>query len=130
MPQFTPLPNFILLYVDSPKASAAFYADLLGLTPVETSPTFALFVLPGGLKLGLWSRYTVEPATAPIGNPLGGGGEVVFTVKDAGEVTRTYDDWGAKGLRIMQTPREMDFGHTFVALDPDGHRLRVYAPAD
>jgi len=24
----------------------------------------------------------------------------------------------------------MDFGHTFVALDPDGHRLRVMVPAD
>ena len=23
----------------------------------------------------------------------------------------------------------MDFGRTFVALDPDGHRLRVFAPA-
>jgi hypothetical protein len=22
----------------------------------------------------------------------------------------------------------MDFGFTFVALDPDGHRLRVFAP--
>jgi len=24
----------------------------------------------------------------------------------------------------------MDFGHTFVALDPDGHRLRVMVPAE
>jgi hypothetical protein len=24
----------------------------------------------------------------------------------------------------------MDFGRTFVALDPDGHRLRVFAPAE
>jgi len=23
----------------------------------------------------------------------------------------------------------MDFGFTFVALDPDGHRLRVFAPS-
>ena len=22
----------------------------------------------------------------------------------------------------------MDFGHTFVAADPDGHRLRVFVP--
>jgi hypothetical protein len=26
-------------------------------------------------------------------------------------------------------PTKMDFGTTFVALDPDGHRLRVFAPA-
>ena len=25
-------------------------------------------------------------------------------------------------------PTAMDFGFTFVALDPDGHRLRVFAP--
>jgi hypothetical protein len=28
---------------------------------------------------------------------------------------------------MAQTPTEMDFGTTFVALDPDGHRLRVFA---
>ena len=34
----------------------------------------------------------------------------------------------ASGLPIVQKPTAMDFGHTFVALDPDGHRLRVFAP--
>ena len=37
--------------------------------------------------------------------------------------------WVAKGLAVIQTPTDMDFGHTFVALDPDGHRLRVFAPS-
>jgi hypothetical protein len=42
--------NFLLLYVDSPKVSGAFHADLLGLTPVETTPTFDLFAItPGAL---------------------------------------------------------------------------------
>jgi hypothetical protein len=31
-------------------------------------------------------------------------------------------------LKIAQAPTAMDFGMTFVALDPDGHRLRVFAP--
>ena len=30
------------------------------------------------------------------------------------------------GLKILQTPTDLDFGRTFVALDPDNHRLRVY----
>lgn len=34
-----------------------------------------------------------------------------------------------RGLSIAQAPVAMDFGMTFVALDPDGHRLRVFAPA-
>ncbi len=53
-------PNFFILYVNDPLASAAFYAQLLG-----------------------------RPA--------------------------------------IETPTQMDFGYTFVATDPDAHRLRVFA---
>lgn len=60
-------PNFVILYVDSPEKSGAFYASLLGRQPVEASPTFAMFVLDNGFKLGLWSRHTVEPAAAAAG---------------------------------------------------------------
>ncbi len=35
-----------------------------------------------------------------------------------------------RGLTIAQAPSDMDFGRTFVALDPDGHRLRVYWLSD
>ncbi|WP_042700042.1 VOC family protein [Azospirillum sp. B506] len=115
--------DFVLLYVDSPAASAAFYADLLGREPVEASPTFALFKAGNGLMLGLWSRHTVEPAaTVP------GGGEVAFTVADEAVVRDMHADWSGRGLTILQPPTAMDFGHTFVAQDPDGHRLRVFAP--
>jgi len=31
-------------------------------------------------------------------------------------------------LDIIQEPVQMDFGYTFVATDPDGHRLRVFVP--
>ena len=114
--------SFVLLYVDNPPASADFYADLLGTPPVEKSPTFAMLPLGAETMLGLWSRHTVEPAaSAP------GGSEVAFTVADAAEVERTHADWKRRGLPIAQAPTAMDFGHTFVALDPDGHRLRVLA---
>lgn len=115
--------DFVLLYVDNPAASAAFYADLLGRKPVEASPTFAMFKAGNGLMLGLWSRHSVEPAaTAP------GGGEIAFTVADEAVVRDLHADWSARGLTILQPPTAMDFGHTFVAQDPDGHRLRVFAP--
>lgn len=117
-------PNFMLLYVDSPEASGAFYAGLLGRRPVESSPTFVLFALESGLMLGLWSRHTVSPpATA-----AGGGAELAFAVEDAGAVDRTFADWRSRGPRIAQEPVDLDLGRTFVALDPDGHRLRVFAP--
>ena len=121
-----PIPNFIILYVDNPPASADFYAGLLGQQPVETSPTFALFALASGLMLGLWSRHTVEPAATAAG----GGAEVAFTVDHAGTVDAVHGDWLSRGLKVLQPPVDLDFGRTFVALDPDGHRLRVFAPAE
>lgn len=116
--------DFILLYVDSPAASARFYADLIGSAPLEESPTFAMFALPSGIMLGLWSRHTVEPAATASA----GGAEIAMTVADGAAVDALHLDWQARGLAILQAPTDLDFGRTFVALDPDGHRLRVFAP--
>ena len=116
-------PNFVILYVKSPTDSVAFYADLLGKAPVETSPTFAMFALDSGTMLGLWAAHTVEPvASAP------GGAEIAFAVDAVETVKSMHATWSAKGLKIVQSPTGMDGGFTFVALDPDGHRLRVFAP--
>ena len=120
MPNF----SFVLLYVENPPASAGFYADLLGRPVIETSPTFAMLPLRDGVMLGLWSRQTVDPAATS----QAGAGEVAFTVADAAAVEATFADWKRRGLTIIQQPRRLDFGHTFVAVDPDGHRLRVFAP--
>jgi catechol 2,3-dioxygenase-like lactoylglutathione lyase family enzyme len=119
-----PDPSFILLYVESATASAAFYGDLLGRPPVESSPGFAMFALASGVKFGLWTRRTVEPAATGAG-----GGEIAFAVADADTLQALHTDWVRRGLPIVQPPTDMDFGRTFVALDPDGHRLRVFVPA-
>ncbi|EHK63706.1 VOC family protein [Achromobacter arsenitoxydans] len=116
--------NFVIFYVEKPEASAAFYSALLQRPPLENSPTFAMFRLDSGLMLGLWSRYTVEPAAAG----RGGATELAFTVADADAVNQRHVDWSLRGLPILQAPTDMDFGRTFVALDPDGHRLRVFSP--
>ena len=116
-------PNFVLLHVTSPAASAAFYADLLGKPAVEASPTFAMFALDSGVMLGLWAAHTVQPAATP---PCGS--ELAFAVDGTERVQALHATWRAKGLPIAQQPTAMDFGDTFVALDPDGHRLRVFAP--
>lgn len=115
-------PNFIILYVDRPEASGAFYTKLLGRQPVETSLTFVMFVLDNGFKLGLWSRHTAQPAATSSG----GGAELVLAVETPGAVDATHAEWAGRGLNILQAPADMDFGRTFVALDPDNHRLRVY----
>jgi catechol 2,3-dioxygenase-like lactoylglutathione lyase family enzyme len=117
--------NFVLLYVASPAVSAGFYADLLGRPPVESSPTFAMFAMQSSVTLGLWARDAVAPKPAAET----GGSEICFTVLDDKTVDQTHTDWRKRGLTIAQAPTAMDFGRTFVALDPDGHRLRVFAPA-
>ncbi|MHB8387797.1 VOC family protein [Metallibacterium sp.] len=116
--------NFFILYVESAAASAAFYADLLGHAPVQASPNFALLALQSGVKLGLRSRREVEPAATVTG----GGTELAFAVDSDATVTSMHAEWARRGLPILQAPVRMDFGYTFVASDPDGHRLRVFAP--
>lgn len=118
-------PNFIILYVNNPLESADFYSKLLGKAPLDASPTFALFDLEH-FKFGLWSKHTVEPAALCTG----GGTEVAFAVATMDEVTASYTDFCQRGLPILQEPTQMDFGYTFVALDPDGHRLRIFAATE
>lgn len=36
--------------------------------------------------------------------------------------------WRERGIAILQEPTALDFGRTFTARDPDGHRLRVFHP--
>ena len=104
-------------------ASAAFYEKLLKTAPVDAAPTFCMFALESGVMLGLWARDGVAPAaTAP------GGSELAFTVQDAAAVDSAHALWHASGIKILQLPVKLDFGYTFTAADPDGHRLRVFAP--
>lgn len=115
--------NYILLAVADPAASERFYSNLLGVEPVQNSPTFVLYVLPNGMKLGLWIKEEIEPKPLPVG-----GVEVTFSEDDEAAVRATYADWSGKA-KVLQEPVAMDFGFTFVVEDPDGHRIRVFARA-
>lgn len=117
-------PDLIILYVDNLPASESFYTNLLGMPPAESSPVFAMFVLANGLKLGLWARHMVEPAVTAAA----GGGELCIMVDGSAAADALHADWLGRGLKIAQPPTGKEFGYTFVLLDPDGHRLRVFAP--
>jgi catechol 2,3-dioxygenase-like lactoylglutathione lyase family enzyme len=119
-------PNFSLLYVSNPTESAAFYGDILGRKPVESSPGFAMFVLDDGFKLGLWLKNAVRP---PVSTDAGGS-EMILACDSNDEVDRVHDAWKQKGIAILQPPETMEFGYTFTAADPDGHRLRVYCVSE
>lgn len=120
MPDF----NFMLLHVQDHAASAALYHNLLGIPIVDQKPDIAILPLREGVMLGLWSRETVEPESSG----QTGASEIAFAVDDAATVETMHADWKRRGLTIAQAPTLMSFGTTFVALDPDGHRLRVFAP--
>ena len=75
--------------------------------------------LANGVMLGLWSKYTAEPRVeAPAGAM-----ELGFPTDN---VDALYDSLGQQNITVAQKPTDMDFGRTFVMLDPDGHRIRVY----
>lgn len=118
--------NFAILYVADPLKSAAFYENLFGRAPVEASPGFVMFVYEGGAKLGLWLRDDVEPKV----HAEAGGSELCYPLDSDAAVDQRFADWSAKGITMLQSPTDMDFGHTFVASDPDGHRLRIYHPGE
>ena len=114
---------FILLYVEDVAVSEAFYARTLGRPAIESSPGFAMIPAGTGLMLGLWRRDEVRP---PAGAP--GGGEIAFALKNDSEVDAAFAEWKARGAAVAHPPIRVDFGYTFLGLDPDGHRVRVFAP--
>jgi predicted enzyme related to lactoylglutathione lyase len=118
--------NILLLYVTDVASSARFYSDLLGQDPAEISPTFALFILPSGLALGLWTKTGVEPAPAAVAGCC----DLGFKVESPAMVDARHETWAKQGATILLPPTDLDFGRSFVAADPDGHRLRVYALAN
>ena len=119
------VPQFTILYVTNPTRSALFYRELFGREPVEESPTFAMFVFESGAKLALWSSATVEPAVTQTAGAM----ELAFALPDDDAVDRLSAEWLERGLTLIQAPTKMEFGYTCMALDPDGHRLRLYCLA-
>ncbi|WP_428154673.1 VOC family protein [Brevundimonas sp.] len=108
----------ILLAVADPETSARFYAGLFDCRPVMAGPDRALFVLSSGRALGLLRR-------AGDGQVC----EVDFPLEGVEAVDQAHIDWWDRGARILTPPMDTQPGRSFVAGDPDGHRLRVYAVA-
>lgn len=119
-----PTPNLLLLYVEDPASSAQFYSGLFGKPPVAVHPTYAAFAFDNGLNLGLWSTKATNFLSAGSGHRS----EIAFMVADDDEVRRFHTQWDVAAVKIEQPLHQAVFGLTFVALDPDGHRVRVCTP--
>jgi catechol 2,3-dioxygenase-like lactoylglutathione lyase family enzyme len=117
-----PAPNQFIVYVADAPASARFYGDLFDLEPVLETPGFISFDLGSGFSFSVWSRSSAEAVsrTGEVCVSLTGGPAAIDAV---------YEEWKAKGVNVVNEPRDEGFGRTFVVADPDGNLIRV-APVD
>ena len=116
--------HMILLYVSDPIASLKFYEMVLGTKAIDQSPTFAMLPFNEATILGLW----IESGVKPKATGVAGAAELGFHVDDREGVNSKFNDWKMNGVVMSLDPTKLDFGYTFVGLDPDGHRLRVFTP--
>ena len=114
-------PNVMALYVQDLARSSLFYQDLLGKKPTEASPTFHSFILSNGMILALKAQHSVVPPS----EVKSGNTELACTVESLQKVDELFAACQSKKITIIFPPAQVPFGYTFVALDPDGHRLRV-----
>ncbi|EMO7836180.1 TPA: VOC family protein [Morganella morganii] len=116
-------PNSIILYVIDVEKSTRFYTRLLNAEPVEQYSEFSVFALSDDMILGLQAKSGIDPAP----QPHIGGMEICMSDISNREVDEIFRKWSELGVEIIMKPAMLDFGYTFVATDPDGHRLRVCA---
>ena len=117
------VPNSIILYVSDVEVSTTFYREILGHGPIKTYPGFSVFKLSDEMTLGLQAADEIEPTA----EPYVGGTELSLSNVERADVDRLHAQWKTLGIPMVLEPTVLEFGYTFVAADPDGHRLRVCA---
>ena len=117
-------PNLLLFYVQNPLESALFYEKIFSKKPLVSFPTYVAFSFENGFTFSLWSTQAKNFVSGGTGHRS----ELSFMVKDEQTVRELRKKWGGMGVTIEQDLHEAVFGLTFVALDPDGHRIRVCMP--
>jgi len=113
----------IVLYVEDVKTSTEFYTKLFSCKAKALSPTFVTINLASGPLLELKQRAE----TLPPYEVTGGGTELSIAASSKESLMKIYATWSANGVVCLQPPNELVFGTTFVVLDPDKHRIRVFS---
>lgn len=111
-----------VLYVKNIEISKNFYTNIFECDGEILSPTFISFPLGGGVSIELKQLAQVSPKA----HITGGGTELSLMVDNLKVLHHLYEQWERKGVKFAQVPVELVFGVTFVAIDPDGHRIRVF----
>lgn len=118
------IPNLLLFYVKDPLQSALFYEKIFGIKPIASFPTYVAFTFENGLTFSLWSIQAENFISEGTGHRC----ELSFMVDTEQTVRKLRKQWQELNVTIEQDLHEAKFGLTFVALDLDGHRIRVCLP--
>ncbi|MDE1233341.1 MULTISPECIES: VOC family protein [Vibrio] len=111
-----------VLYVSDVQHSMDFYAKAFGCEPQLLSPTFATLDFADNVKITLKQINALTPAS----NVKGGGTELSMPISEKEIFDKLFSDWKEKGIEFAQEVEASVFGFNFVAVDPDGHRIRVF----
>lgn len=116
--------NLITIYVSDVEKSIEFYKNIFEIEPNFSVPTYASFSMGNGLSFSLWSNKAKDFISEGDGSRF----ELSIMVSDEIGVLNLYEKWQGLGVVIEQKFHKAVFGPTFVAVDPDGHRVRVCVP--
>lgn len=116
-------PDSLILYCDDVNISTEFYQTFLKAEPIERFEGFSVFQLDEHFILGLQDKHSI----APEPEPAFGGFEISMGVAERVLIEELFKECTKLHIPVALPPTELEFGYTFVVLDPDGHRLRICA---
>ena len=82
-----------------------------------------MFAISDKVIIGLQASDQIDPAATSTPGSV----ELSMSYATRDDVDQLYRAWTALGFSIALEPTALEFGYTFVATDPDVHRLRVCA---
>jgi predicted enzyme related to lactoylglutathione lyase len=112
--------SFLGLVVKDINGATAFYKDILGLVVNEKESIpdyYTQFETEGGAVFALVTGFEKEGISQSFDSAL--------TIQD---IDGTYAQWKEAGVEMIDEPRDMPFGRTFLFRTPEGHVLRAFAP--
>lgn len=110
--------DYVVVPVEDPAASGAWYRGVLGLGVEWETADFVLVTGDGGARLGL---HRGDPPAEP---------SVVQLHFQVDDVDRTYRDLGAEGVEFTSPPTDTDWGYrTAACREPTGYTLELFTPS-
>ncbi|MDP4486851.1 glyoxalase [Pseudoalteromonas piscicida] len=112
----------LVLYVSNIKLSEAFYRQLFQCETVKLSPTFVSMKCANNISIALKQNTALTPPS----RITGGGTEISIVQPSQEAFFALYDTWKLLDIKFAQVPQAEVYGASFVVLDPDKHRIRVF----